>query len=56
MGTQAGCAVTTFLLFLYYVWQNKRRTSDSETEESYMNPEAWANTTDRENKRFRYAY
>ncbi|KAK3897652.1 major facilitator superfamily domain-containing protein [Staphylotrichum tortipilum] len=56
MGTQAGCAFTTFLLFLYYVWQNKKRTSDSETEEAYMSPEAWTNTTDRENKRFRYAY
>ncbi len=56
MGTQAGCAFTTFLLFLYYVWQNKRRTSEGETEEAYLSPEAWANTTDGENKQFKYAY
>lgn len=56
MGTQAGCALTTFLLFLYYVWQNKKRTSEGEQEESYLSPEAWANMTDKENKTFRYAY
>lgn len=56
MGTQAGCALTTFLLFLYYVWQNKKRTSEGEQEEAYMSPEAWANMTDKENKKFRYAY
>ncbi|KAL2127907.1 hypothetical protein VTI74DRAFT_9995 [Chaetomium olivicolor] len=56
MGTQAGCALTTFLLFLYYVWQNKRRTSDGENEDAYLSPEAWANMTDKENKKFRYAY
>ncbi|KAK3301752.1 major facilitator superfamily domain-containing protein [Chaetomium strumarium] len=56
MGTQAGCALTTFLLFLYYVWQNKKRTSERENEDVFMNPEAWANSTDRENKSFRYAY
>ncbi|KAK4039472.1 major facilitator superfamily domain-containing protein [Parachaetomium inaequale] len=56
MATQAGCAFTTFLLFQYYVWQNKKRTSEGETEEAYMSPEAWANMTDKENKKFRYAY
>ncbi len=56
MGTQAGCAFTTVLLFLYYVWQNKKRTSENETEDAYLSPEAWANMTDKENKKFRYAY
>ena len=56
MGTQAGCAFTTFLLFLYYVWQNKKRTSENETEEAYLSPDSWANMTDKENKKFRYAY
>jgi hypothetical protein len=56
MGTQAGCAFTTFLLFLYYVWQNKRRTSDGEKEDAFMSQETWANMTDKENKKFRYAY
>lgn len=56
MGTQSGCALTTFLLFLYYVWQNKRRTSERETEDGYLSPEVWAGMTDRENKQFRYSY
>ncbi|GAB1321013.1 hypothetical protein MFIFM68171_11223 [Madurella fahalii] len=58
MGTQAGCAFTTFLLFLYYVWQNKKRnnTSDVQSEDVALSPETWARMTDRENKQFRYAY
>ncbi|KAL8282526.1 hypothetical protein RB597_009981 [Gaeumannomyces tritici] len=57
MGTQAGCALTTFCLFLYYVWQNKKRnSSESETEDAFMEPEIWARMTDKENKRFRYTY
>ncbi|KAL2158156.1 hypothetical protein VTH06DRAFT_4724 [Thermothelomyces fergusii] len=56
MATQAGCAFTTFLLFLYYVWQNKKRTSEGETEDAYLSPEHWVNMTDRENKKFRYVY
>jgi len=58
MATQAGCALTTFLLFLYYAWQNKKRenAADSETEEAFMSPEVWARLTDKKNKRFRYSY
>ncbi|KAK4206329.1 major facilitator superfamily transporter, partial [Rhypophila decipiens] len=58
LATQAGCAVTTFILFLYYVWQNKKRenTSESETEEAFMSPDVWKRMTDRENLRFRYSY
>ncbi|KAM7199194.1 putative allantoate protein [Rhypophila sp. PSN 637] len=58
LATQAGCAVTTFTLFLYYVWQNKKRenTSESETEEAFMSPDVWKRMTDRENLRFRYSY
>lgn len=56
MGTQAGCAVVTIVLFLYYKWQNKKRGVSQETEEAYMSPEVWANMTDRENKKFRYSY
>lgn len=57
MGTQAGCAVTTFSLFLYYVWANKKRNDRSrQQEESFMNPDVWAGLTDKENKQFRYAY
>ncbi|KAG5931783.1 hypothetical protein E4U53_001608 [Claviceps sorghi] len=57
MGTQAGCAATTFLLFLYYVWANKRRDDRSEeNEEHYLSPDVWATLTDKENKQFRYTY
>jgi hypothetical protein len=58
VGTQAGCVLTTFLLFVHYRWQNKKRQAavDSETEEAFMSPEVWARMTDKENKRFRYSY
>lgn len=57
MGTQAGCAFTTFVLFLYYVWANKRRgNAANQTEDAYLSPEVWSTMTDKENKRFRYTY
>ncbi|KAK4224218.1 putative allantoate protein [Podospora fimiseda] len=58
MATQAGCALVTFALFLYYSWQNKRRNNlaENENEEAYMEPEVWARMTDKENKSFRYTY
>jgi hypothetical protein len=57
MATQAGCALTTFALFLYYVSANKKRGgSTAQTEETYMTPEAWSTLTDRKNTSFRYAY
>ncbi|EQL04192.1 allantoate permease [Ophiocordyceps sinensis CO18] len=57
MGTQAACAVTTFALFLYYVWANKRRDDRSrQQEESFMSPHVWTAMTDKENKDFRYTY
>lgn len=57
MGTQAGCAVTTILLFLYYVWANKKRSvNNQQKEEDYMSPSAWVRITDKENPHFRYSY
>jgi MFS family permease len=57
MATQAACALTTFLLFLYYVWANKRRgAKELSAEEAFMSPEVWASLTDKENKHFRYTY
>ncbi|KAK4461551.1 putative allantoate protein [Cladorrhinum samala] len=58
MATQVGCALVTVLLFVYYSWQNKRRNNvaENENEEAFMEPEAWARMTDKENKRFRYTY
>ncbi|CAM1501410.1 Fc.00g105720.m01.CDS01 [Cosmosporella sp. VM-42] len=57
MGTQAGCAATTFALFIYYVWANKKRGArNKQMEDEYMSPEVWSTMTDRENKLFRYTY
>ena len=56
MGTLAGCAVTTIVLFVYYLWENKKRGVSEQTEDDYLSPEAWAGMTDKENKNFRYTY
>ncbi|KAG5659578.1 hypothetical protein KAF25_002137 [Fusarium avenaceum] len=57
MGTQAGCALTTFSLFMHYVWANKRRDDRTkQVEDAYMSPEVWSTMTDRENRSFRYTY
>ncbi|KAK3391309.1 major facilitator superfamily domain-containing protein [Podospora didyma] len=57
LATQAGAALVTIVLALYYVWQNKtRKVKDSDIKESFMSPDVWARMTDRENKKFRYSY
>lgn len=57
LATQSGCALTVFVLFLYYFWMNKKRRSNAvANEDEYLNPEVWASMTDKENKRFRYSY
>jgi hypothetical protein len=60
MGTQAGCAAVTVVLYLYYRWQNKRRDGrkgpSKQNESAFMSQDAWANMTDRENPQFRYCY
>lgn len=60
MGTQAGCAVVTVALYIYYRWQNqKRNKGQSEVqfcEESFMSKDAWNTGTDREDRGFRYTY
>lgn len=59
MGTQAGCAVTTFALVIYYVWANRKRERAPSTEvldETYMLPGTWKTMTDKENKQFSYSY
>ncbi|PHH67569.1 hypothetical protein CDD82_1321 [Ophiocordyceps australis] len=55
MGTQAGCALTTFCLFLYYLWANRRRATAA-AEHQYLDPSLWSAQTDRQNKHFRYTY
>lgn len=59
LATQVACIGTTVALFLYYVWQNKRRSRAGlveATEGEFLDREMWADKTDRENKRFRYVY
>jgi predicted MFS family arabinose efflux permease len=63
LATQAGGAVTATVLFLYYVWANKRKDkmtatlSPAETDVSRDNEvENWANRTDKENSTFKYVY
>jgi H+/gluconate symporter-like permease len=60
MATQAAAAFVAFVLFLYYVWTNKRKDakeamlpaeSPQEIEE-----ESWENKTDKEKRSFRYVY
>jgi MFS family permease len=60
MGTQAGCAVVTVALYVYYRWQNQRRDRGQGEvrvgEESFMSKDAWNTGTDREDAGFRYSY
>ena len=54
MATQAAGAVVSFVLFLYYVWANKRKDARLNAERVEVND--WENVTDKENKTFRYVY
>lgn len=55
--TQAASAVTTIALFVYYALANKRKAnSGKQTEEQFLEPEAWTRMTDKENATFRYVY
>ncbi|KAJ7607587.1 allantoate permease [Roridomyces roridus] len=65
MGSLAGAALTTCLLFCYYYIENRRRdrsssrkeSKDSDlSEEDLLSRERWLNITDRKNSRFRYVY
>ncbi|KAL1610871.1 hypothetical protein SLS59_000508 [Nothophoma quercina] len=60
MGTQAGCALVTAVLYVYYRWQNirqDRKTGEVKTgEEAFMSKEAWNTGTDRQDSDFRYSY
>ncbi|KAF7178940.1 hypothetical protein CNMCM7691_007764 [Aspergillus felis] len=57
LATQAAGAVLSFVLFLYYVWENKRRDRAAEGQEDQAQDDTkWAGLTDRENKTFRYVY
>lgn len=49
--------LTTFCLFMYYVWQNQKRgVKKVQQEEEYKKAEVWEALTDKENVDFRYTY
>ncbi|KAI9857528.1 MAG: hypothetical protein M1824_004788 [Vezdaea acicularis] len=62
LATQAAGAFVTVVLFLYYVWANKRRDRagdagrTGEQIEGQDERRQWANLTDKENVTFRYVY
>lgn len=57
MLTQAACAITTIVLFGYYVFMNKRRADQNKKDEaSYKSSDMWGTMTDKENKSFVYSY
>ncbi|KAK2738250.1 hypothetical protein FQN57_007113 [Myotisia sp. PD_48] len=70
LATQAAGAVVTVVLFLYYVWANRRKDKvraeqnltiisekeDAPSDSSSTEENGWDNLTDKENLRFRYVY
>lgn len=64
--TQAGSALVFFLLYLYYVMENKRRnrkahmhgiSEDLSSDTTLTETDAWGGMTDKENwTKFRYVY
>ena len=64
LATQAAGAFMAFVLFLYYVWANKRKSGSGQIIEEVETVNAdnqtqqhlWEDQTDRENKTFRYVY
>lgn len=57
LATQAAAGTLAFVLFLYYVWENRRRASTAdEGEEEVIDETKWAGLTDKENRWFRYVY
>ena len=55
LATQAGAAVVAFVLFLYYVWANRRKDVAPRFEEQSQQ-DLWDGRTDKEDKSFRYVY
>ncbi|RFU27371.1 hypothetical protein B7463_g8971, partial [Scytalidium lignicola] len=58
MATQAGGAVMSMALFVYYIWANKQKDKKqlATTELPGASEELWDNKTDKENPNFRYVY
>lgn len=53
---QASAAFLSFVLFLYYVWQNKKRDTKTRAVGDTAHIGQWENLTDKENATFRYVY
>ncbi|KAI4170907.1 MAG: hypothetical protein LQ343_004671 [Gyalolechia ehrenbergii] len=61
LATQAAAALISFLLFLYYVWANKRKDTPLASAESQRvggrsEAQLWEDQTDKQNPTFRYVY
>ena len=57
LATQAAAAVLSVVLFVYYLWQNRRRDqTQGRVNETMIDETKWAGLTDRENPYFRYEY
>lgn len=59
LASQANGGLVATLLFLYYLWANKRKDAAvgrSLEDEDGSDPSLWDNLTDKENKSFRYLY
>lgn len=62
LATQAAAVLVAFVLFLYYVWANKRKDKALGTQHAdgivggETEADHWVNRTDKENATFRYVY
>lgn len=56
LATQGGAAVLSVFLFIYYIFENRRRDQKKTVDESMIDETKWAGLTDKQNLYFRYAY
>lgn len=61
LATQAAAALIAVVLFVYYVWANKRKGATLAVEENIGMPghdeeRLWEDRTDKQNPTFRYVY
>lgn len=56
MATQGAGGLMAFVLFLYYVWANKKKDAAAAQNTVVEEHNGWENKTDKENKTFRYVY
>ena len=67
LATQAAAAIVTFVLYLYYVYENRRRDAEITVDSvgnthqvpsgvEVTDAEAWGGKTDKQNMHYRYVY